>query len=175
MSATENENLEQQSNGPNDDLEGNVGRSSQNQVKANNIGNKIRRAVGNVVFAVENRMHDAILTAMSKVVIPRVKTAMRSITGSVGHGPNSDVQNPDRRVLLGSVDNTPPMSASSRLDLKINQDRNDETRNEEDLEDGDFPALRPNHDRRAHAHYSDCAIKRICIARIRLPPITQIC
>ena len=46
------------------------------------------------------------------------------------------------------------MSASSRLDLNINQDKNDETRNEENFEDGDFPALRPSYDRRAQAHHS---------------------
>ena len=51
----------------------------------------------------------------------------------------------------GNARNTPLMSASSRLHLNTNQDRNDETRNEENFKDGDFPALRPNCDRRALA------------------------
>ena len=52
------------------------------------------------------------------------------------------------------------MSAFSRIVLNVNQDRNDDTRNVENFEDGDFPALRPNSHRRAHAlhtvtgHYS---------------------
>ena len=46
------------------------------------------------------------------------------------------------------------MSASSRLDLNTNQDRNDETRNEENFEDGDFPVLRPNYDWRMQDHHS---------------------
>ena len=46
------------------------------------------------------------------------------------------------------------MSASSRLHLNIDQDRNDETRDVENFEDGDFPALTHNYDRRAHTHHS---------------------
>ena len=46
------------------------------------------------------------------------------------------------------------MSASSRLDLNTNQIRNDETCNEEDVEHGDFPALRPCYDRKAPTHYN---------------------
>ena len=44
------------------------------------------------------------------------------------------------------------MSASSRLDLNIEQERNVETRNVGNFEEGDFPVLRPIYDRRAHAH-----------------------
>ena len=44
------------------------------------------------------------------------------------------------------------MLAFSRLDLNVDQGRNDETRNVESFEDGDFPALRPNYERRVHAH-----------------------
>ena len=45
------------------------------------------------------------------------------------------------------------MSAFSRLDLDNELDRNDETRNDEHFEDGDYPALKSNYDRRAHAHH----------------------
>ena len=53
-------------------------------------------------MTVENRMRDAILTAMDKVVIPRAEMTVRSITGSSGHGPNSVVQNPARRDFTGN-------------------------------------------------------------------------
>ena len=46
------------------------------------------------------------------------------------------------------------MLASSRLDLNINQNRNNETRNDENFEDGDFPALKSAYDRRAPTHHS---------------------
>ena len=45
------------------------------------------------------------------------------------------------------------MSASSRLDLDNELNNNDETRNNENFEDGDLPVLKPNYDRRAHAHH----------------------
>ena len=79
--------------------------------------------------------------------------AVRSITGSSGEGSSSMVQNPDRTDFTGNTQNTSLMSASSRLDLDVDQDRNDETRNVENFYDGDFPAIKPNYDRRAHTHH----------------------
>ena len=97
----------------------------------------------------------AILTAMDKVVIPRVELAVRSITESSGRRPSNVVQNPDRRDFTGNSENTPLMSASSRMDLNVDQDKNDETRIVESFKDGDFPALGPKYDRRAHAQHKE--------------------
>ena len=121
----------------------------------------MRKAVDNAVMTVENRMHDAILTAMDKMVIPRVEMAVRSITGSSGHGLNGIVQNPDWGEFTGNTENTPLMSASSRLDLNIDQKRIEETRDIEYFEDGDFPAFRPNYDRRAHTHHIFTSRKKL--------------
>ena len=52
------------------------------------------------------------------------------------------------------TEKTPLMSASSRLDLNMEQDKIDENRNIENFEDGDFPALRHSCDRRAHTHHT---------------------
>ena len=98
-------------------------------------------------------MLDEILTALDEAVITRVKMTVSSITGSSGHGTNSEVQNPDRGDFLGNAENTPLMSASSRLDLNTNQDGNDEIRNEENFRDGEFPALKSNYDWRAQFHH----------------------
>ena len=144
--------LEHQTNGLYNDSERIFGNTSQNLVIGNNIDNKIRKLIDNAVMTVENCMQDAILTAMDKMVIPRVEMPVRSITGSSGHGPNCVVQKPDRRDFTGSTENTPLMSASSRLDLNVDQDGIDETRDVENFEDGDFPALKHNYDRRAHTH-----------------------
>ena len=105
------------------------------------------------VIAVENRVHDAILTALNDVVIPRVEMAKKSIKGSSGNGPKCIVQNPDRRDFTGKTEITQLRPASSRLDLKIEQDGIDETRDVDNSEDGDFPATRPIHDQRAHTHH----------------------
>ena len=77
------------------DFERFVDSASQNQVIENNIDDKIKRAVHSTVLTVQMCMHDAILTAMGKVVIPRVETAVRSITGWTGHGRKNELQNPD--------------------------------------------------------------------------------
>ena len=45
------------------------------------------------------------------------------------------------------------MSASSRLDLDNELNRNGETRNDVDFEDGNFLALKPNYDQREHTHH----------------------
>ena len=117
---------------------------------------KIRKAIVIAVMTVRNRMHDAIWTAMDSLVKPGVEMAVSSITESSGRRPSSVVQNPYQTDLLGVTQNTPLMSASSLIALNFDQDRNqdifDQTRNVENFEDGDFPALRPNYDRRTHAH-----------------------
>ena len=74
-SAMKNETLEPQTNS----LPNNFGRTTasensvcQDQVIEKNIDDKIRRAVDSAVMIVENRMLDAILTAVDNVLIPRV-------------------------------------------------------------------------------------------------------
>ena len=119
-------------------------------------------------MTVENRMHYAILTAIHKVVIPRVEMAVKSIAGSTGHATNSEVQNPERRDFLGNIRNNPLMSATSRLDLDNELYRNDDTCNDEDFEDCNFPALKHNYDRRAHAHHS---YRRYSFGKMPLTPL----
>ena len=154
MNVLVGEILEQQSNDQPNDF-GSVDSSArQNQVIENNIDDQITRAVKGAVMIVENRMHGAILTAIDNVVIPRIEMAVKLITGSTGHGMNSEVLNPDQRDFLGNIRNTLLISASSRLNFDNELHRNDETGNDEDFEDGNFPALKPNYDRRAHADHS---------------------
>ena len=117
-----NETLEPQANGRLKNFEKIVDTASQNQVIRNNNDDKIRDAVDSAVIAVENRIYDAILTAMNDVVIPRVEMAVKSITSSSGNGPNSIVQNPARRDFTGNTENTRLRSASSWSDLNIEQD-----------------------------------------------------
>ena len=151
----ENATSEQQTNGPANNFERFDNRSSQNHIIENSIDDEIRRAVDDAVLTVENCMHAAILTAVDKMVIPRVETAVRLTTGSTGRGLIRDVQNPDRRYFWANVGIPSLRSASSQLDVNTNQNRNDETRNEEDFEDGDFLAFRPSYDRTAPTHHTN--------------------
>ena len=111
------------------------------------VDDKFGKAVCSSVMTVENRIHEAILTAVSNVVIPRVEMAVRSVTESSGRGPNSVVQNSDRMDFTGNTGNTPLVKPSSRINLNIDQERNDQTRNVQNFKDGGFPALGPNYDR----------------------------
>ena len=157
VSAMLNETLEQQTNGQHNDFERFFESACQNQFRQNNVDDKIRKVPNNAVWTVESREHDVILTAIDKMVILRVEKAVRSITGSSRHGFNSEVQNPDRRDFLQNAGNTRLMSASKRLDLSTNQDRNDETRIEENFKDGNFPALRPSYDQRTQTlQFCEC-------------------
>ena len=154
VNVSERETLEQEANCQPNDFRRLDNSERQNQVIDNHIDDQITRAVSSAVMIVENCTQDAILTAIDKVVIARVEMVVKSITGSTGHRINSEVQNPDRKNFVWNIRNFPIMLASSWLDLDNELNRNDETRNKEDFEDGDFPAFRPKYERRAHAHHS---------------------
>ena len=100
------ETLEQVTNGQPNDFGRLDNSERQNQVIENHIGDKITRAVSSAVMTVENRTHDAILTAIDNVVIARIAMAVKSITGSTGRRINSEVQNPDRENFVWNIRNT---------------------------------------------------------------------
>ena len=81
VNVSENEKLEQQTNGQPNDFERVDNNARQNQVIENNIDYQITRAISSAVTTVDNRMHDAILTTIDNVVIPRVEIAVKLITG----------------------------------------------------------------------------------------------
>ena len=77
---------------------------------------------------------------MGAVVIRRTKVAVRSVTGTSGHGPNSIAHSPDQREFLGNTEVTPNMKASSCTALNTNHSRNNDIRYKENTKDGDSPA-----------------------------------
>ena len=123
VNTTGNEALESRDNGRHEDFEKIVERASQNKAPWSDTTES--DAVENAVFAVENRIHDAVLTAVNNVVILQVEMAIQSITSSSGNGPNSIFQNPGRIDFIRNTANAPLRSASSRLDLNIEQDKID--------------------------------------------------
>ena len=138
--------LEPQAKNHHGNFERIVDSASQNQFMGSNTDDKVRNAVDNIIIAVENLMHDAIITAMNYVVIPRVEMAVRSITGASGNEPSNIFQKPDRSDFAGNTKTTPLKSASSRLDSKIEQDEVDDTHDFGNSEDDDFPATTFDHD-----------------------------
>ena len=120
-----NDILEHQTNGLFGDSEKIFDDASQSQVIGINSDNEIRKMTDNAALVVENGMQDATLTAMDKIVIPRVEMPVRSVACSSGHGRNSVFKNPDWRDFTGAIVKTPLVSFCSRLDLNIDQDRID--------------------------------------------------
>ena len=70
---SESEDLEQETNGQSNDFQRVDNSVRQNQAIENRIDDQITRAVSSAAMTVENRMHDAISTAIDNVVIPRVE------------------------------------------------------------------------------------------------------
>ena len=114
----ENENLEQQTSGRHKKFESNTENVSQDQIVGNNTDDRIGDEVESAVIAVKNSMHDAYLTAMKDVFIPRIGMAVRSIKGSSRIGHNGEVQNLDPRDFTFNTEDTPLRLVSSRLDKK---------------------------------------------------------
>ena len=127
--------------------------SCQDQIIENNIDNKLKMAVKSAVMTLKKWMHDAISTRMDNVVVTRVAVAVRSTTEMSGRGSSSVVQDPHQWDLAKSTGNTPLMSASSRISLNVGQHKNVATRDDESFEVGNFLALRPKNDHRAHANH----------------------
>ena len=113
---TENETFEPQTRG----LVNIFGRSmvgensaSRDQVIEILFADKIKMEFDKAAMAVENRVLDSILTTMDNVMKPKVENTVRSITESSGRGPNSIVQNPDKKDFSGNTENIALISASS--------------------------------------------------------------
>ena len=73
VNTMESEALESQANGHHEDFAETVDCASPNQLIISNTEDRLGNAVDSAVFVVGNILHDAILTAMNNVVIPRVE------------------------------------------------------------------------------------------------------
>ena len=73
---SENQSIEEQASGRHRDFQRIVDTASQNKVIENKTDDRIRDAVDSAVIAVDNLMHDAILTALNDIVFPRVDLAV---------------------------------------------------------------------------------------------------
>ena len=81
MNILKSENLEQLTKGQSNSFDIADKSVSQNQVRENKIDAQITRTVSGDLMSVKNHMHDATLTAIDNLVIPRFEMAVKSITG----------------------------------------------------------------------------------------------
>ena len=111
---------------------------SHNDVTEENCANQVKSEVDHVVVAVEERVQDGILSAIDKVMTPKIEMAVRSTTRLSGHGLSSLNQNHDLMDFSENMEKTPLMTAFSSTDLFINQGRKHETHNLENQENDEF-------------------------------------
>ena len=82
------------------------------------ISEKVRKEVENVVATVETMVHEAVLSAIDNLIVPRMELVMIGWNFS-GPNPNSVVLDPDEKVFFGDT-NGLRMTASSRFNSSAN-------------------------------------------------------
>ena len=112
---------------------------------------RIDREMGNIVDTVEDRIQNAILTAIDNIVTPKIELAIRSINASSGRDVTSASGNSERREYAGINASFENASANNRTLGMANT--NDETRH--DFHDGvsELPVLEAQFDRQLPTHH----------------------
>ena len=112
---------------------------------------RIDREMSNIVDTVEDRIQNAVLTAIDNIVTPKIELAIRSINASSGQDVTSASGNSERREYEGINASFENASANNRTLGMANT--NDETRH--DFHDGvsELPVLEAQFDRQLATHH----------------------
>ena len=139
-----------------------VGISSNNSVfneKAMNVktlercfNERIDREMSNIVDTVEDRIQNAILTAIDNIVAPKIELAIRSINASSGRDVTSVSANSEHREHVG-IDNTFENASGNNRTLGVSN-VNDETRHNIPDEASELSVPELHFDRQAHTHHN---------------------
>ena len=112
---------------------------------------RIDREMNNIVDTVEDRIQNAILTAIDNIVAPKIELAIRSINASSGRDVTSVSGNSERREHVGI--NASSENASENNSTLGITDINDEPRRSFQGEVGESPVPGTQFDRQSHAHH----------------------
>ena len=113
---------------------------------------RIDREMSKIVDTVENRIQNAILTAIENIVAPQIELAIRSINASSGRDATSVSANSERRERIGI--NASFENASKNNDTLNASNVNDETRHNNPDEVSELSVPETHFDRQAHTHHS---------------------
>ena len=111
---------------------------------------RVDREMNNIVDTVEDRIQNAILTAIDNIVAPKIELAIRSISASSGRDVTSVSVNSERREHAGikaSFEN-----ASGNNDTQVISKVNDETRHSFTEEVSELSVPGTHFDRQPHTH-----------------------
>ena len=139
-----------------------VGTSSSNSVVNGNAMNvktlercfneNIDREMSNIVDTVEDRIQNAILTAIDNIVVPKIELAIRSINASSGRDATSVSANSERGEHVGI--STSFENASGNKNTLGVSNVNDETRHNIPDEVSELSVPVTHFDRQPHTHHS---------------------
>ena len=107
--------------------------------------------MSNIIDTVEDRIQNAILTALDKIVAPKIELAIRSINSSSGRDVTSFSANSERREHVGI--NASFENASGNNTLGVSN-VNDETRHNIPDEVSELSVPETHFDRQAHTHHT---------------------
>ena len=113
---------------------------------------RIDREMSNIVDTVEDRIQNAILTAIDNIVAPKIELAVRSINASSGRDVTSVSANSERREHSGT--NPPFENASENNNTLGVTIINDETRHNIQDEVSELSVPGTLFDRQSHTHHS---------------------
>ena len=119
---------------------------------------RIDKEMSNIVDTVEDRIQNAILTAIEIIVAPKIELAIRSIKASSGRDVTSVAANSERGELVGT--NVPFENASRNNNTLHVSNVNDETRHNIPDEVRDLSVPETHFDRQAHTHHNNLGIRK---------------
>ena len=112
---------------------------------------RIDREMSNIVDTVEDRIQNAILTAIENIVAPKIELAIRSINASSGRDATSVSANSDRRERVEIIASFENASKNNNTLDALNV--NDETRHDNPDEVSELSVPETHFDRQAHTHH----------------------
>ena len=114
---------------------------------------RIDREMSNIVDMVEDRIRNAVLTAIDNIVAPKIELAIRSINASSGRGVTSVLANSESRERTGantSFENASENNNENRLSVT---NENDGTRCNIQDEVSELSVAGTHFDRQPHTHH----------------------
>ena len=112
---------------------------------------RIDREMNNIIDTVEDRIQNAILTAIDNIATPKIELAIRSINASSERDMTSESANSERRERVGI--NASFENASRNNDTLDVSNVNDETRHNIPDEVSELSVPETHFDRQAHTHH----------------------
>ena len=122
---------------------------------------RIDREMSNIVDTVEDRIQNAILTAIENIVAPKIELAIRSINASSGQDVTSASATSERREYI--VSTVPFENASENNNTLGVTNVNDETRHNIPDEVSELSVPETHFDRQAHIHHRYLLVNAVLI------------